>query len=90
MPNPAKSAWFLLWIQELVGYSRNLVYLVALLAAFFLALPYTRWGGRDGDGAERSRRIVAAAALAVFTSIVILTVIAYFFRGRDWALSAGR
>ncbi len=89
VPNPAKSAWFLLWIQELVGYSRNLVYAVVLVAAFFLALPYTRWGGRDGD-AGQSRRPVAALALAVFLAIVILTVVAYFFRGRDWALTATR
>ncbi len=89
VPNPAKSAWFLLWIQELVGYSRSLVYLVALLAAFFLALPYTRWGGRDSDPG-RSPRPVAAFALAVFLAIVLLTVVAYFFRGRDWALTATR
>ncbi len=89
VPNPAKSAWFLLWIQELVSYSRTLVYAVALLAALFLALPYTRWGGRDGDP-ERSRLPVAALALAVFSAIVILTVVAFFFRGPDWALTAGR
>ncbi len=88
VPNPAKSAWFLLWIQELVGYSRHLIYAVALLAVFFLLLPYTRWGGRD-DAAERSRRAVAAISIAVFTSIVVLTVVAYLFRGRNWALCVG-
>ncbi len=88
VPNPAKAAWFLLWIQELVSYSRNLVYAVALVAVFLLALPYTRWGAADGP--ERSRRAVAALALAVFSAIVILTVIAFFFRGPDWALTAGR
>lgn len=85
VPNPAKSAWFLLWIQELVSYSRHLIYIVVLLAVFFLLLPYTRWGGRD-DGAERYRRPVAALSVAVFSFIVVLTIIAYLFRGRNWAL----
>ncbi len=89
VPNPAKSAWFLLWIQELVGYSRSLIYVVVLVAAAFLALPYTPWGRRD-DGSGRSRWPVTAFAIAVFSAIVILTVIAYFFRGPDWALSSGR
>ncbi len=87
VPNPAKSAWFLLWIQELVSYSRHLVYLVVLVAAVFFALPLTRWGGARDDGG-RSRRLVAALSVAVFLSIVVLTVIAFFFRGKDWALSA--
>lgn len=85
VPNPAKSAWFLLWIQELVSYSRNFIYVVVLLAGVFLALPYTRWGGSDGD-TGRPRRIVAALAFAVFSCIVVLTIIAYLFRGKDWAL----
>ncbi len=85
VPNPAKSAWFLLWIQELVSYSRHLIYAVVLLAVFFLLLPYTRWGERD-DGAERSRRPVAALSIAVFSLIVVLTIIAFLFRGRNWAL----
>lgn len=85
VPNPAKSAWFLLWIQELVSYSRHLIYFVVLLAVFFLMLPYTRWGGRD-DGAERYRRPVAALSVAVFSLIVVLTIVAFLFRGRNWAL----
>ncbi len=86
-PNPAKSAWFLLWIQELVGYTRHSIWLVVAVAFAFLALPYTRLGGRGGE-AEKSRRIVAAAALFLFAVIVALTVIAYFFRGRNWGFSA--
>ena len=85
VPNPAKSAWFLLWIQELVSYGRGLIYLVVLLAGACLALPYTRLAGAEGDS-ERCRRVVAALSVAVFTSIVVLTVIAFFFRGKDWAL----
>ncbi len=87
VPNPAKSAWFLLWIQELVSYSRHFIYLVALLAIVFFALPYSPWGGAREDSG-RSRRIVAAFSVAVFVAIVVLTVVAYLFRGKDWALSA--
>ncbi len=85
VPNPAKSAWFLLWIQELVSYSRHLIYLVALLALFFLALPFALPGKRDQE-AEGSARPVAVLSVAVFASIVALTAIAYFFRGKDWGL----
>ena len=33
VPNPARSAWFLLWMQELISYSAALVYLIAALGA---------------------------------------------------------
>ncbi len=86
VPNPAKSAWFLLWIQELVSYSRSLIYVVVLLAGALLALPFTRQAQADGESAG-FRRAVAALSIAVFSAIVLLTVVAYLFRGRDWALS---
>lgn len=86
VPNPAKSAWFLLWIQELVSYSARLIHVVGLVALLFLLLPYTPWGARDA-GPGKSRWPVVALSFAVFLSIVVLTVVAYFFRGRDWALS---
>ncbi len=86
VPNPAKSAWFLLWIQELVSYSRHLIYAVILAAAAYFVLPFTRWGGTRDEGG-RSRWIVAALSVAFFAAIVVLTVIAFLFRGKDWALS---
>ena len=36
-PNPAKSAWFLLWIQELVSYSTLAIYVAIALALAVLA-----------------------------------------------------
>ena len=39
-PNPAKSAWFLLWIQELVSYGTLAIYVAVALAAFLVALPW--------------------------------------------------
>jgi hypothetical protein len=87
VPNPVKSAWFLLWIQELVSYSKHLINLVILLAFCFLLLPWlpgskpareARW--RQGD-----QPVVTAVALLTFLVIVALTVIAMSFRGENWA-----
>lgn len=86
VPNPVKSAWFLLWIQELVSYSKYLVYGVLLLALLFLLLP---WLSRQEPPEEASwfaseRLPVGVASLLVFFAIVALTVVAMFFRGPNW------
>lgn len=87
VPNPVKSAWFLLWIQELVSYSKYLAYLVAVIGVFFLALPWlplgraterARWFSRDQIS-------VNVTTLVTFCFIVVLTIIAMFFRGKNWA-----
>ena len=87
VPNPVKSAWFLLWIQELVSYSKYLAYLVAGIGGFFLALPWlplgraterARWFSRDQFS-------VNVTTLVIFCFIVALTIIAMFFRGKNWA-----
>jgi hypothetical protein len=88
VPNPSKSAWFLLWIQELASYSRSLVYLVAGIAVFFLALPWLP----GNPPAERARwwpaeqRFYSWIAVALFAAILALTVVAMFFRGSNWGL----
>lgn len=88
VPNPVKSAWFLLWLQELVSYSKLLVYLVGAIAVCFAVLPWwpetsetvtARWLARE-------RRLVNCLALAVFGAIVVLTAIAMLFRGENWSL----
>ncbi|HEX9079796.1 MAG TPA: selenite/tellurite reduction operon b-type cytochrome membrane protein ExtQ [Desulfuromonadaceae bacterium] len=87
VPNPVKSAWFLLWIQELVSYSKYLIDLVLLLALLFLLLP---WLPRLGP-AERAKWLsgdqVAVNILAIVTylAILALTAVAMFFRGGNWA-----
>ena len=86
VPNPVKSAWFLLWVQELVSYTNILVYpAILLLAAFFLLPRISR--GTCPENAEWSlgrQRPVKVAVLAAFLLIVILTVVAAFFRGENW------
>lgn len=86
VPNPVKSAWFLLWIQELVSYSKYLVYLVPLLAVLFLALPWLRRGEAPRGAAwfAREERPVTAAALAAALFVLVLTLVATFFRGANW------
>jgi hypothetical protein len=84
-PNPAKSAWFLLWIQELVSHSSLTIYGVLAVGAAAVALPWlplhpperARWF---------PRRLwpVTIATLALFALILALTVVGLFFRGPDW------
>jgi hypothetical protein len=90
VPNPVKSAWFLLWIQELVSYSTYLSYLVAAIGGFFLLLPWlpisppaTRGRWFSGD-----QLLVSIITVATFTAIAALTIIAMFFRGENWAFIA--
>lgn len=88
-PNPVKSAWFLLWIQELVSYSKYLIYPVVLLAACFLLLPWLPGSvsAKKAAWLPREQRIVNCFAVAVFSAIMILTIVAMFFRGKNWALT---
>jgi hypothetical protein len=88
VPNPVKSAWFLLWIQELVSYSSLLIYPVIAGTLFFLLLPWlpvsspahkAKWFPRD-------QRTITTATIVVFLAIVTLTVVANFFRGENWSL----
>jgi hypothetical protein len=86
-PNPAKSAWFLLWIQELVSYSTLAIYVAVGLAAFLVALPWlplpklehARW-------LPREHRAVWVLVLASALLVLALTVVGLSFRGPDWRL----
>ncbi|MFC1826217.1 selenite/tellurite reduction operon b-type cytochrome membrane protein ExtQ [Thermodesulfobacteriota bacterium] len=85
-PNPAKAAWFLLWIQELVGYSKHLIYAVMLAGICFLLLPYLP-GSPAATKAEwlpKDQMWVNILTLLAFCSILVLTVIAMFLRGENW------
>lgn len=86
VPNPVKSAWFLLWIQELVSYTNLLVYPVLLmLAAFFLLPRIPRRAEPEYAEWSLSRQpSLKLAVLAAYLLIVVLTVVAAFFRGENW------
>ena len=86
VPNPVKSAWFLLWIQELVSYSKYYAYLVGVLGGLFLALPWLP----PNRPAEKARwfpgdqLLVNVMTVITFCTIITLTIVAVFFRGKNW------
>jgi hypothetical protein len=87
VPNPVKSAWFLLWIQELVSYSSYLIYAVLTLAISCILLPWLA-GSESSQHAvwlQRGLLPVSLVTLLVVTVISALTVISLFFRGENWA-----
>ena len=90
VPNPVKSAWFLLWIQELVSYAASLANLVLLLALFTLLLPWLpgQHRTRHASWLAPERRLVNLATLSLLATILLLTAVAMFCRGENWSLVA--
>lgn len=88
-PNPAKSAWFLLWIQELVSWSRFMIYPLLLLGVIFLLLPWLPGSVRlhRASWFPREQLAVNLLTLASFLAILVLTIIALWFRGPNWSLT---
>ena len=88
-PNPVKSAWFLLWIQELVGYARGLIYPVIALGCLFLLLPWLPGSARVHKASwfPREQRLLNIGTVVVCLAVVTLTLIALFFRGKNWSLT---
>ena len=87
-PNPVKSAWFLLWIQELVSWSRLMIWPVMALGGLFLFLPWLPGTGyvHRGRWFPREQAAINLLTVLVFAGILLLTVIALFFRGVNWSL----
>jgi hypothetical protein len=87
-PNPAKSAWFLVWIQELVSYGNAAIYVAVALAGLLVSLPWwplvrleqARW-------LPREHRLLAVVVLVTSALVLGLTLVGYFFRGPDWRLA---
>lgn len=87
-PNPAKSAWFLLWIQELVSWSRLMIYPVLVGALLFLLLPWLPAGSASHTARwfPRERWLISTCTLLGGLLILLLTIVALLFRGAHWAL----
>jgi len=86
-PNPAKAAWFFLWIQELVSYSTHLIYIIMLVGLCFFLLPYLPGisEAKQAKWLPKDQQWVNAVTLFTFLGILVLTIIAMFFRGENWA-----
>lgn len=86
VPNPVKSGWFLLWIQELVSYDKNLIHLVIAAGLLLLFLPWlVRGDKRHARWFERDLRLLHGVAALAVLWILALTIVAAFFRGQNWA-----
>jgi len=84
-PNPAKSAWFLLWIQELVSYHTLAIYGVLVLGVALFAVPWlSRQHVETAAWFGRSQRGLAVTFLLVFVGLTLLTAVGLFLRGPDW------
>jgi len=86
-PNPAKAAWFLLWIQELLSYSNRFAYLMLAGVAGFALLPL--WRRQPPATAaiwfERRQWPVILLTLLTLAGLILLTLIASLWRGENWA-----
>lgn len=88
VPNPSKSAWFLLWTQELVAYHTGFIYLIIFIFLLFLAMPFFIKGAfTNASWFKRKYLVLNMFILFVFFGITALTVIAVFFRGEYWLLT---
>lgn len=86
-PNPAKSAWFLLWIQELVSHGTAWIYVVLVLAGGLVGLPWLRkTPAEHAAWFQRGERIVATVVLMLSLTILGLTIVGLFMRGANWQL----
>lgn len=87
-PNPAKSAWFLLWVQELVSWSRLMIVPVIVLFILFVLLPWLPGTSHIHKARWFPSELRTINMITVILVVVImgLTIMAQFFRGADWAL----
>jgi hypothetical protein len=92
-PNPVRSAWFLLWVQELVAHGKGWAWPILAAAIAFLLLPWIAPHRRAPGGAEeavavlpsRGSRGAAWVLLLFFLALCALTVAAAFLRGENWS-----
>jgi len=87
-PNPVKSAWFLLWIQELVSWSRQMIWPVMILCVVCFLLPWLPGQARvyHARWFPPGQRLISIGSLLVAATLLCLTVIGLYFRGANWAL----
>lgn len=84
-PNPAKSAWFLLWIQEVVSIRGYLFNILVIIFIVFLFLPEISMRKEGYKWFSKDDLFVLGFTFLLSAIIVILTIVAYFFRGENWS-----
>jgi hypothetical protein len=87
-PNPVKSAWFLLWIQELVSWSRFMIWPVMLLCAVCFLLPWLPGQVRVHHARwfPPGQRMISICTVIIASMLLMLTITGLYFRGADWSL----
>lgn len=87
-PNPAKSAWFLLWIQEIVSWKAWLFNPFAVLFILFFFLPDFRRNYKPERTEWFSKKDIPVWGITLFmcAAVIALTAVAMFFRGENWSL----
>lgn len=84
-PNPARAAWFLVWIQELVSHSTLLICVAVALAAMLVSLawlPLER--GEHARWLQRRLWAVTAGVCVAGALVLALTIVGLWFRGENW------
>ena len=87
VPNPSRAAWFLIWMQEVVSYSKYAIYPVLVMGGLFCVLPWLPGvkPAQQASWLQRDQRLVNWLTLLSFVVIVGLTLIAFYFRGENWS-----
>lgn len=86
-PNPSKSAWFLLWTQELASYGSNYIYLIILVFIFYMVMPFlNKKVPENAMWFHKGYRFIYILTTIILLLIIIMTIIAYFFRKEYWLL----
>jgi len=86
VPNPSRAAWFLIWTQEVVSYTKYAIYPIIFLGILFCALP---WLPNVSPNAQAQwfpsdQKKINWLTVITFLVIVGLTVVAFYFRGENW------
>jgi len=87
-PNPAKSLWYFLGLQELVSHSAFVggVAVPAVTLLLMLAAPYLeRSPGGEGEWLGRKRWLPNAIFVAALGAFAVLTLVGSTLRGANWA-----
>ncbi len=87
VPNPVKAGWFLLWIQEVVSWSKYWIYPLLAAGVWLLALP---WLGRCPENERvnwwpRERLTSNLIFVLLVLLVLVLSILAICFRGENWA-----